>query len=62
MQNLDQEIQLQGNLLKSLLNDFGIEYKENENLVRGLDYYNDAVFEWKSDSLGSQNTFCAGGR
>ena len=50
------------NLLKSLLNDFGIEYKENENLVRGLDYYNDAVFEWKSDSLGSQNTFCAGGR
>ena len=50
------------NLLKNLLNDFGIEYKENENLVRGLDYYNDAVFEWKSDSLGSQNTFCAGGR
>ena len=49
-------------LLKNLLNDFGIEYKENENLVRGLDYYNDAVFEWKSDSLGSQNTFCAGGR
>ena len=50
------------NLLNNLLNDFGIEYKENENLVRGLDYYNDAVFEWKSDSLGSQNTFCAGGR
>ena len=50
------------NLLKNLLNDFGIEYKENENLVRGLDYYNDAVFEWRSDSLGSQNTFCAGGR
>jgi len=50
------------NLLKNLLNDFGIKYKENENLVRGLDYYNDAVFEWKSDSLGSQNTFCAGGR
>ena len=49
-------------LLKNLLSDFGIKYKENENLVRGLDYYNDAVFEWKSDSLGSQNTFCAGGR
>ena len=27
-----------------------------------MDYYNDSVFEWKSDSLGSQNTFCAGGR
>ena len=32
-------------LLKNLLSDFGIKYRENENLVRGLDYYNDAVFE-----------------
>ncbi|MFL2804758.1 MAG: histidine--tRNA ligase [Gammaproteobacteria bacterium] len=49
-------------LLKNLLDEFEIAYEENENLVRGLDYYNDSVFEWKSDSLGSQNTFCAGGR
>lgn len=49
-------------LLKNLLNDLEINFEENENLVRGLDYYNDSVFEWKSDSLGSQNTFCAGGR
>lgn len=48
--------------LKKLLDDYGIKYKENNKLVRGLDYYNDNVFEWKSDSLGSQNTFCAGGR
>ncbi len=48
--------------LKKLLDDYGIKYIENNKLVRGLDYYNDNVFEWKSDSLGSQNTFCAGGR
>ncbi len=49
-------------LLKNLLNELEINFEENENLVRGLDYYNDSIFEWKSDSLGSQNTFCAGGR
>ena len=40
----------------------GIEYKLNERLVRGLDYYNRTVFEWVTDSLGAQGTVCAGGR
>ncbi len=31
-------------------------------LVRGLDYYNKTVFEFVSDTLGAQNTFCGGGR
>ncbi|CUR53164.1 histidine--tRNA ligase [Buchnera aphidicola] len=39
-----------------------ISYKINYQLVRGLDYYNDTVFEWKTNLLGSQNTVCAGGR
>ncbi|WP_343182830.1 histidine--tRNA ligase [Buchnera aphidicola (Neophyllaphis podocarpi)] len=39
-----------------------ITYKVNNNLVRGLDYYNDIVFEWKTMNLGSQDTICAGGR
>lgn len=39
-----------------------ILYTINYNLVRGLDYYNDTVFEWKSIDLGSKNTICAGGR
>jgi histidyl-tRNA synthetase len=30
--------------------------------VRGLDYYNKTVFEWISNSLGSQNAVCGGGR
>jgi histidyl-tRNA synthetase len=31
-------------------------------LVRGLDYYNKTVFEFVSNDLGAQNTFCGGGR
>ena len=34
----------------------------NPKLVRGLDYYGKTVFEWITDSLGSQGTICAGGR
>ncbi|MDO6446568.1 histidine--tRNA ligase [Colwellia sp. 1_MG-2023] len=44
------------------LDDAGIEYVINDKLVRGLDYYNRTVFEWVTDSLGSQGTVCAGGR
>ena len=49
-------------LIKEGLTDLGISFKEDERLVRGLDYYNDLVFEWISPELGSQNTFCGGGR
>ena len=48
--------------IKEGLDDLGISYEENEKLVRGLDYYNDLVFEWTSSDLGSQDTFCGGGR
>lgn len=39
-------------------------FREQPNLVRGLDYYSDIVFEWQdlTDSLGSSNTVSAGGR
>ncbi|MDE1923293.1 MAG: histidine--tRNA ligase [Gammaproteobacteria bacterium] len=40
----------------------GIEYHVDRRLVRGLDYYTRTVFEWITDSLGSQSTVCAGGR
>ena len=39
-----------------------IPYAINPRLVRGLDYYNDLVFEWVTDALGTQGTACAGGR
>ncbi|MCV2499900.1 MAG: histidine--tRNA ligase [Candidatus Lightella neohaematopini] len=49
------------NLQKSL-NNMNISYNINPYLVRGLDYYNDTVFEWTTSNLGSQNTICGGGR
>ena len=40
----------------------GLEYHVNSRLVRGLDYYTGAVYEWTTASLGAQNAFCGGGR
>lgn len=39
-----------------------ITYEVNPQLVRGLDYYEQTVFEWVTPLLGSQSTVCAGGR
>ena len=47
--------------LKQLLAGNGVAFVENPNLVRGLDYYNNMVFEWITDDLGAQGTVCAGG-
>ena len=48
--------------LLEMLETHGIEYEVNPKLVRGLDYYNQTVFEWKTDLLGSQDTILGGGR
>ena len=48
--------------LLELLKKAGIKYTVNPLLVRGLDYYNQTVFEWKTDLLGSQDTVLGGGR
>jgi histidyl-tRNA synthetase len=48
--------------LQALLASQGVEVEHNPRLIRGLDYYNDTVFEWVSDQLGAQATVCAGGR
>ncbi len=48
--------------LKAMLEANGIAYRINPRLVRGLDYYNLTVFEFITESLGSQGTICAGGR
>ncbi|QCI15963.1 histidine--tRNA ligase [Buchnera aphidicola] len=49
------------NLCK-MISSYGIKYQHNKKLVRGLDYYNNTVFEWKSNKIGTQNAICAGGR
>ena len=48
--------------IKRLLRALSIPFQENRGLVRGLDYYNDLVFEWTSKELGAQSAFLAGGR
>ncbi len=51
--------------LKKLLDDLGIKYEVDPNMVRGLDYYNHTIFEIMSDSKafgGKWTTVCAGGR
>ncbi len=59
---ISRESQEKFSLIKNYLEDLEIQYKENPLLVRGLDYYNDLGFEWKSNSIGSQDTICGGGR
>jgi histidyl-tRNA synthetase len=48
--------------VKEYLAVFAVEYTENKNLVRGLDYYTRTVFEFKHELLGAQDTVLAGGR
>ena len=50
------------NAVKAILDANGIAYRINPRLVRGMDYYNLTVFEFITDSLGSQGTICGGGR
>ena len=40
----------------------GIAYRINPHLVRGLDYYCHAAFEFTTEALGAQGTVLAGGR
>jgi len=48
--------------LQRYLAELGIVYTVNPRLVRGLDYYNDTVFEWINPQYGAQAAICGGGR
>lgn len=48
--------------LTEALNRLGHRWVHNPRLVRGLDYYNDLVFEITTSELGAQSAICAGGR
>ena len=61
-EHLDAESRDHFDQLCALLDGLGIDYMLNSNLVRGLDYYNQTVFEWTTSKLGAQATVCAGGR
>jgi len=48
--------------LKKLLDDTGMTYTVDTNLVRGLDYYSKTAFEFVADGIGAQNAIAGGGR
>src|SRR6476646_4134115 len=48
--------------VKSILNVVGVEFQENDRLVRGLDYYTRTAFEFTHGALGAQNAILGGGR
>ena len=48
--------------LTKLLDNAGITYEVDTNLVRGLDYYNKTAFEFVSNDIGSQSAIAGGGR
>ncbi len=51
LDQLDSESEDHFNRLKNLLTKSNIDFEVNDKLVRGLDYYNKTVFEWKETEL-----------
>lgn len=62
LDHIDENSKANFEKLKQSLEHLQIEYKVNPNIVRGLDYYNDLVYEWTTTELGAQSAVCAGGR
>ena len=48
--------------LQTHLERFGVPFRENPRIVRGLDYYGHTAFEFITGKLGAQGTVMAGGR
>ena len=48
--------------VRAMLDRFGIPYRLEPRLVRGLDYYQRTVFEVVAKGLGAQNSILGGGR
>jgi histidyl-tRNA synthetase len=48
--------------VKDILRSVGVEFQQNDRLVRGLDYYTRTAFEFTHGNLGAQNAILGGGR
>jgi histidyl-tRNA synthetase len=48
--------------VQDYLTRFGVPFRENPRIVRGLDYYGHTAFEFATSRLGAQGTVMAGGR
>ena len=49
-------------MLCKALDAMKIDYVVDSSIVRGLDYYTGAVFEFIAEGIGAQSTVCGGGR
>ena len=49
-------------MLCKALDAMNIKYVVDSSIVRGLDYYTGAVFEFIAEGIGAQSTVCGGGR
>lgn len=61
-QFIGKESQAYHETLLQYLSDLGVQFTTNLGLVRGLDYYNQTVFEFWDASTGAQNAVGGGGR
>ena len=61
-ENMSEESKEYFSKIKILLTDNGIPFKEDDRLVRGLDYYTHTAFEFQTIEEKRQNAILAGGR
>ncbi|MDC0968436.1 histidine--tRNA ligase [Alphaproteobacteria bacterium] len=61
-ENMSKESKEYFSKIKILLTDNGIPFKEDDRLVRGLDYYTHTAFEFQTIEEKRQNAILAGGR
>ncbi len=61
-QFLDEPCRQHFEAVKDILRATGVEFRENDRLVRGLDYYTRTAFEFTHGALGAQNAILGGGR
>lgn len=59
---LEEDSKMRFDQLQRLLLEAGIPFVVSPEIVRGLDYYTETVFECQSENLGAQSTVFAGGR
>src|ERR1700728_122956 len=61
-QFLDEDSRKHFEDVQQILRAVGVDFKINDRLVRGLDYYTRTAFEFTHGALGAQNAILGGGR
>jgi histidyl-tRNA synthetase len=59
---LDEDSKKHFAAVQEILHAVGVDFKINDRLVRGLDYYTRTAFEFTHGALGAQNAILGGGR